>query len=204
MELTLQLKLLPTTDQATALRETMERFNAACNWLAELACADECSNKLTLQRMYYHALRSHFALSSQMTVRCLARVAGTYKRDKAICPTFAPHAAMPYDERFMSFKGIDQVSLLTLTGRVVVPFVVGPYHRTRFDTYAPRQCYLVLRNDGHWFLFVVVQVPDGTPIPPTDFLGVDLGVVNLATTKNPSDWNMAESRVKSRFRHIFL
>jgi len=42
----------------------------------------------------------------------------------------------------------------------------------------------VLRDEEQCFLLVVVQVPDGTLFPPTDFLGVDLGVVNLATTSD--------------------
>jgi IS605 OrfB family transposase len=184
MELTLQLKLVPTDEQATALRDTMTRFSEACNWLATQAFAQQCANKLTLQRLYYHELRTRFALPSQMAVRCLARVAGTYRRDKTICPTFRPDAAMPYDQRIMRFDGLDQVSLLTLTGRVLVSFLIGPYHQQRFDTHEPRQCHLVVRGDGQWFLLVVVQVPDGTPIPPTDFLGVDLGVITLATTSD--------------------
>ena len=32
----------------------------------------------------------------------------------------------------MSFKGIDRVSLLTLEGRVVVPFILGSYFDERF------------------------------------------------------------------------
>lgn len=184
MELTLQLKLLPSDDQSTAMRATMVRFNEACNWLAQQAFAQQCTNKLTLQRLYYHELRSRFALPSQMAVRCLARVAGTYRRDKTICPTFRPDAAMPYDQRIMRFDGLDHVSLLTMQGRVLVSFLIGPYHRQRFDAHEPRQCHLVVREEGQWFLLVVVQVPDGTPIPPTDFLGVDLGVVNLATTSD--------------------
>jgi len=119
-----------------------------------------------------------------MAVRCLARVAGTYRRDKSLCPTFRPDAAMPYDQRIMRFAGLDQVSLSMLAGRVLVAFVIGPYHQRRFDAHEPRQCHLVQRHDGTWFLLVVVQVPDGAPMPPTDFLGVDLGVVNLATTSD--------------------
>jgi len=184
MELTLQLKLLPTDEQATALAATMARFNEACTWLATQAFAKQLSNKLTLQRMYYQELRTRFALPSQMAVRCLARVAGTYRRDKTICPTFRPDAAMPYDQRIMRFHGLDQVSLLTLQGRVFVSFLIGAYHQQRFDVHEPRQCHLVVRGDGQWFLLVVVQVPDGTPFPPTDFLGVDLGVINLATTSD--------------------
>ncbi len=154
------------------------------NWLAARAFAQQCTNKLTLQRLYYHELRTHFALPSQMVVRCLARVAGTYRRDKTICPTFRPDAAMPYDQRLMRFAGLDHVSLTTQQGRVLVAFLIGPYHRQRFDDYEPRQCHLVVRADGQWYLLVVVQVPDGTPMPPTDFLGVDLGVVNLATASD--------------------
>ncbi|HEY5868293.1 MAG TPA: transposase [Candidatus Tectomicrobia bacterium] len=184
MELTLQLKLLPTDAQAIALRATMARFHEACHWLAAQAFAHQCTNKLTLQRLFYHALRTQFDLSSQMAVRCLARVAGTYRRDKTICPTFRPDAAMPYDQRIMRFDGVDQVSLLTLQGRILVSFLIGPYHQQRFDAHEPRQCHLVMRGDGQWFLLVVVQVPDGTPMPPTDFLGVDLGVIHLATTSD--------------------
>ncbi len=162
----------------------MARFHEACNWLAERAFAQQCTNKLTLQRLYDYELRTRFALPSQMVGRCLARVAGTYRRDKTVCPTLRPDAAMPYDQRMMRCDGLDHVSLTTLQGRVVGAFLIGPYHRQRFDTYAPRQCHLVVRADGQWFLLVVVQVPDGTPIPPTDFLGVDLGVVHRATTSD--------------------
>jgi IS605 OrfB family transposase len=91
---------------------------------------------------------------------------------------------MPYDQRIMRFDGLDHVSLATLQGRVLVSLLIGPYHRQRFDAHEPRQCHLIVREDGQWFLLVVVQVPDGTPIPPTDFLGVDLGVVHLATTSD--------------------
>src|SRR5574341_1535037 len=108
---------------------------------------------------------------------------GILRRDKRLCPTFRPHAAMPYDQRLMSFKSMDLVSLLTLDGRVLVPFVMGAYQRERF-TEGKGQCHLVLRDDGRWFLLVVVKLPDHAPLPITDFIGVDLGVVNLATTSD--------------------
>jgi putative transposase len=80
----------------------------------------------------------------------------------------------------MSFKGIDRVSLLTLEGRVVVPFILGSYFDKRFKL--PRgQADLILRDDGKWFLLVTVDVPDGTEIPATDFIGIDLGIINIAT-----------------------
>ena len=185
MELTLQLQLLPDAEQATRLQATVERFNAACTWLAEQAYAQRLANKIVLQQQYYTDLRARFGLSAQMAVRCIARVVGAYKRDKSVCPTFRPHAAIPYDQRLMSFKGIDRVSLLTLDGRALVPFVMGAYQRERF-TEAKGQGHLVRRDDGKWFLLVVVKLPEHAPIPTIDFIGVDLGVINLATTSDGS------------------
>jgi putative transposase len=80
----------------------------------------------------------------------------------------------------MSFKGIDKVSLLTLDGRAVVPFILGKYQAERIG-YPKGQADLVRRKDGKWFLIVTVTIPDGTGTPATDFLGVDLGITNIAT-----------------------
>ena len=87
---------------------------------------------------------------------------------------------MPFDQRMMSFKGVDRVSLLSLAGRVVVPFVMGKYQAERFSK-AVGQCDLILRKDGKWFLLCVVDLPEGTPTSATDFIGVDLGIVEIAT-----------------------
>ena len=179
MKLTLQLQILPDAQADDHLRATVERFNQAANWLAGKAYAAKLANKVELQKRHYRDLRQRFSLSAQMTVRCIARVVNAYKRDKQKRPRFRPHAAMPFDKRMMSFKGADRVSLLTLTGRTIVPFIMGAYQRERF-TLGKGQSDLVLRQDGKWFLLVVVDVPERTPLPATDFLGVDLGIVNLA------------------------
>jgi IS605 OrfB family transposase len=119
-----------------------------------------------------------------MTVRAIAQTVEAYKRDKAICPKFREFAAMPFDQRMMSFKGVDRVSLLTLKGRVIVPFVMGKYQAERFSN-AKGQCDLVYRpKDNKWFLLVTIDMPDGAEIPVTDFIGVDMGIVNLVATSD--------------------
>lgn len=194
MKLSLQIQLLPDTGQAVALRETLVRFNEAASWLAEKVFVLRSANKIKLQQLFYADTRQRFGLSAQMTVRCIAQVCEAYKRDKNKLPRFRKHASMPFDQRMMSFKGIDRVSLLTLQGRVIVPFVMGKYQRERF-TNAKGQCDLVLRKDGKWFLLVTVDVPDKTPIPATDFIGVDLGIIQLATTSDGEHFtgNVVES-----------
>jgi IS605 OrfB family transposase len=181
MKLVATVKLLPTPAQAASLLATMERFNAACDWLGERAFEAHTASKLDLQHAHYRDLRELYGLSAQMAVRCISKVSEAYKRDKGIRPRFKPHGAVPYDQRIMSFKAMDRVSLLLLDGRTLIPFVAGDYHRARLGENIKRgQADLVLRK-GRWYLYVTVEIPDGAPIEPKEWLGVDLGIRNLAT-----------------------
>jgi putative transposase len=180
MKLVVQVQLLPDVEQARGLRSTIERTNEAANWIAGVAFEHRESNVFDLRKLCYHEVRERFGLSSQQAQLAIKAVSDAYKQDRSIRPKFRKLAAIAFDQRTMSFKGIDRVSLLTLAGRVIVPMIVGAYQRERMAL-KKGQSDLVLRKDGKWFLIVTVDVPEGTPVPTTDFLGVDLGVTNLAT-----------------------
>jgi putative transposase len=199
VKLTLQTQLLPERDHAEKLKATVERFNEAANWGSGVAFKHKVSNKIDLQKIVYRDLRERFGLSSQMAVRCIAQICEAYKRDKSIRPVFRPHAAVPYDLRLMSFKGPDRVSLLTLEGRILVPVIMGKYQAERYAN-AKGQSDLVLRADGKWFLLVTVDIPEAAPIPATDFIGVDLGIANIATTSDGETHSGADVN-KTRKKH---
>ncbi|MGE4196026.1 MAG: RNA-guided endonuclease InsQ/TnpB family protein [Phycisphaerales bacterium] len=179
---------MPDPEQTRALKATVEHFNEACNWIARECFARREANQFHVRKFAYREARERFGLSSQMAQHAIKCVCDVYKRDKAKRPKFRKHAAIVYDQRTMSFKGIDRVSILSLEGRVIVPFVLGKYQRERF-TLARGQADLVLRHDGKWFLLVTVDVPEAAPIPTTDFLGVDFGVVNIATTEDGEEFS---------------
>src|SRR5256886_10419524 len=131
MKQTMLLKLLPTQEQHQALLETMHQFNAAANYVASIAFAEKTANKFELQKMVYGELRTTYKLAAQLAIRCISKASEAYKRDKSIQPTFKPEGAIVYDPRVMSLKGLTHVSLLTLSGRVLVPFLIGSYHAAR-------------------------------------------------------------------------
>src|SRR6266849_1725370 len=131
MKLTLAIKLAPSRAQHAALVATLECFNAACNAIAEVAFREHLANKIALQKIVYYAVRERFGLSSQMTVRAIAKVVEAYKRDKTIQPTFRPHGALTYDKRILSWKGPEDVSLLALDGRHLVACHFGRYQQAR-------------------------------------------------------------------------
>ncbi len=174
------LKLAPTEEQAHALLETMHAFNAACDYVAEQAYDAQVANKFELQKMTYGQLRTTYHLPAQLAIRAIGKASDSYKRDKSIKPTFRPEGAIVYDERVMSFKGLAHVSLLTLVGRVLVPFRVGGYQETRLDR-IKGQADLIYRK-GTFYLAVTLEVPEPeVNMPEGGTLGVDLGIVNLAT-----------------------
>jgi putative transposase len=197
MKLVVQIQLIPNTDQSSRLKATMERVNEACNWIAGECFDRKCANHFEARKFAYRETREKFGLSSQQTQLAINAVCFAYKRDKAIRVHFRKDAAIDYDPRTMSFKGIDRVSLLTLDGRIVVPFILGKYQADRMPM-AKGQCKLILRGDGKWFLIVTIDVPDVAPIPVTDFIGVDLGVTNIATD---SDANAYTGAIVEKVRH---
>lgn len=176
---TLIVKTNPTKDQHDLLLKTMHRFNEACNDIAATAFEKRCTNKIDLQKVVYYPIRERYGLSSQMTIRAIAKVVEAYKRDKSIKPTFRRDGAIVYDQRILSWKSLDRVSILTIEGRIVVPVVFGHYQTANLGR-VRGQVDLIYR-DGVFYLGVIVDVPEADMIKPVGVLGVDLGIVNLAT-----------------------
>jgi putative transposase len=178
MKLTLQLKLVPTVTQHAALLETMRAFNAAASHAAQVGFTAHVFSQQAIHARCYRELRDRFGLSAYMAVRAVGKAIETFRRDKSVCPVFRPDGAMTYDKRILGWKGPAHVSLLTLHGREVVAMVYGQYQAGLL----PRlkgQVDLVSR-DGTFYLYATIDVPEKTPIEPTHFLGVDLGIVNIA------------------------
>src|SRR5262245_30758484 len=52
---------------------------------------------------------------------------------------------------------------------------------------------VVQRRDGKWFLLVTGEGPEGTETAPTEFIGMDFGVVNLATDNEGDVYTNSET-----------
>src|SRR5258706_964403 len=201
MKQTMLLKLVPTTEQHHALLETMHAFNEAANYVASVAFAEKSAEKFSLQKLVYDELRTTYHLPAQLAIRCISKASEAYKRDKSIQPHFRPEGAMIYDPRVMAFKGIDTVSLLTLSGRVLVPFLVGGYQQARM--WAIKGQADLLYRKGIFSLAVTLEVPEPPPGNPDGTLGVDLGIINLATDSEGETFS-GEAVERNRKRHHAL
>ena len=184
---TVKIRLYPLPEQSEQLLKTMERFNAACNVISKIAFDNKTFGKIKLQQLCYYDIRDKFKLSAQMVVRAIGKVAESYsdknKRDSR--HFFKPHGAIVYDDRILTVKSIDMVSILTLDGRIFVPMSVCEYHSSIINN-ALRvrgQADLGYIN-GKFYLFLVAELPDKPEVVVDGFLGVDSGIAKIATTSD--------------------
>ena len=178
MKLTAQVKLLPTPQQSGALRETLERANAACNYISQWGWQHHTLGQWSLHKALYYDIRQRFGLTAQIAVRCLAKVADAYKLDHSTQRIFRPTGSIAYDDRILRwFLKDSTVSIWTVAGRQTISFVCGA---RQWELLANRQgesdlAYL----GGNYFLFATCNLDEVAPADVQDVLGVDLGIVNI-------------------------
>ena len=182
----------------------MERFNAACNLISHIAFEFKTFGKVALQRLCYYQIRDEFKLSSQMVIRAVAKVCESYsdkkKRDKV--HIFKPHGAIVYDDRILTVKSIDTVSVLTLGGRISAPMSVCEYHARILNNALKVRGQTDLGYiDGKFYLFLVAECADEPQNTSEGFLGVDLGIAKIATTSDGKFYS--GTKVKNVRRRYF-
>lgn len=199
MKLVAAIKLLPTLDQATCLLATLARCNEAATWLAQVGYDSKTFGQFALHKMAYADMRSRYGLTAQAAVRTIAKVADAFKVNKEVAPVFRPDAAQPYDDRIMRFvSGGNAVSLWTLQGRMVLPCVMGTHQRCLI-AYRKGEADLCLVR-GKWYLAATCEVPETEPFEAEDWLGVDLGLVNIAVDSDGTTYS-GEAVERQRRHH---
>src|SRR3972149_4610630 len=133
MLLSLMVRLETSEAERALLLETMKQYNSAANFTAERAFKLKIANKYELQKLFYKEIRSRFNLSAQFAIRVISKVVEAYKRDKTKKPVFRLDGAIQYDQRNLSWKGVDRISLITLNGRIKLRTRIGEYQRARAD-----------------------------------------------------------------------
>lgn len=201
MLITVKAKLITNQEQQTSLLKTMERFNEACNFISVFAYNKRKFGKIALQKEIYYEIREKYGLSSQMVVRALGKVSESYKVDKKCIHEFDPHGAIVYDPRILTVKKSDVISILTLDGRIEVGIKYGEYRKLDYNR-VRGQADLIYKN-GTFFLMIVIDLPEEELRNTDEFLGVDLGIVNIATTSDGKIFSGKKcTEVRKRFSKL--
>ncbi|CDR05178.1 RNA-guided endonuclease InsQ/TnpB family protein [Streptomyces iranensis] len=218
MKLAVQVKLLPTPVQAAALEATLRACNRAVDQASRVAYETGVTSRNDLQKAVYTDLKAQYALSAQPVVRVVKKVVDAYttlranlkaghlgtadskRHRKAIGSpiAFGLQAAQPFDDRCLSWQmDARTISIWTVHGRLKnIGFAASPDQLKTLVAYRKGESDLIFR-DGKWFLAATCEIPDPEVFEPVDWIGVDRGIVNLATT---SDNTNSQGRRLSRYR----
>ncbi|WP_243714924.1 RNA-guided endonuclease InsQ/TnpB family protein [Actinomadura bangladeshensis] len=202
MKLVMQVKLLPTPEQAAALDATLHTCNSLANRVSAVAYEKRVFSRAGVQKLVYADLKAA-GLSAQPALHVIRKTADAYttlhaqidagllggqrsrrRRQAESKPVmFRPDAAQPYDDRCLSWQmDARTVSIWTTAGRVQgIAFTGKPSQLKTLAEYRKGESDLVFRG-GVWFLYTTCEIPEADQFDPVDWIGVDRGIVNLATT----------------------
>jgi putative transposase len=205
--ITAKLKLHTDTAQFQALRHTQLAYREALNMVSRYAFAHgKMSNQQTLQRACYEQIRTEYGLPAQMACNVPRQVGATYKalwtkvkantlfrnaghtrkRYKGLDqpPKYAAPTLTYNYHRDFSLKAEQQVSLLTLDGRVIVPYTGYDRHVALLQQGAPigtaKLWYDKPRKRFYLLVSLEVAMADPTPETHQRIVGVDVGQRYLA------------------------
>ncbi len=199
MKLIARVKLNTSRETSELLLQTMEAANTLCNWISQQAWEGKKFRRYDIHNAIYQAARQQSSLASQVIVRCIAKVADSYQKDRETLRTFKPQGAIAYDDRILSWERDNQiVSIWTIKGRQRLSYSVTDYHKEWLQ-YRQGETDLIYRK-GVFYLLAVCEIPDPDERDVDTALGVDLGVVNIAAD---SDGNTHSSQLieHSRAKH---
>jgi len=207
--ITAKLKLNTTSEQFAQLRQTQLAYRNALNYVSQYAYAHgKMSNKAALQNRTYAEIRTRFHLPSQMACSVSREVGATYKglwtkvkqnaahrragwtkkRYKGLdqAPKYVSPALTYQYSKDYSFKKDQQVSVLTLEGRIIVPYTGYDKHVTLIqkdaEIGAAKLWYDKPKKQFYLLVSLTIETADPTPETHTGVVGVDVGVRYLAVT----------------------
>ena len=209
MKRVIRVKLQPDAAAADSLKRTLSTCNEAADFAARAYREQKAEGKRTLQRMIYPELKAR-GLSAQPALLVISKVAGAYatlsanlkagnygKKDSDRCKaiesksvTFRPTAAQPFDDRCLSWQHQARtVSIWSIDGRLKnVPFTGKPEHLALLASNRKGETDLMFEG-GNYYLLATIDEPAPEILDPVGFIGVDLGIVNIATTSTGQNWS---------------
>lgn len=207
--ITAKLKLQTDPTQFAALRATQLAYRDALNHVSRYSFAHgKISNQRALQQACYHEIRVLFGLPAQMACNVPRQVGATYhtlwtktkhnaqarkagwtkKRYKGLDqpPKYVSPTLTYNYQRDYSFKQEQQVSLLTLSGRVVLSYRGYERHVALIGQGASIGAAKLWYDQPHkqFYLLVPLEVEVDDPMQEThcQVVGVDVGQRYLAVT----------------------
>ncbi|MBB5867096.1 IS605 OrfB family transposase [Allocatelliglobosispora scoriae] len=201
MKLVVQVKLLPTPEQVSALESTLRACNTAASEVARVARNRGVYRNYDLRKYVYQNIKDNHRLGAQAAQHVIKKVCDSYKALKANIRagnlgrpgskrrrraetdpiSFRWEAAQPYDARMLSWqRNARTVSIWTVAGRLKGVAYAGSPDGLKAVAELPVGESDLVHRDGMWFLHTTVEAAEPELVDPKGFLGIDMGIANIA------------------------
>ena len=188
MQLTTLVKLHTSQEEHAALLQTLRACNTTCDHISLLAFEHKTFRKFDLHHLTYHDTRAATTLAAGHVVCAIAKVANAYKRDKVTLRTFHPSGGIEFNKDTLAWKVEEQtVSVNTVCGRLKLRFLCSQEQKQLLHG-KRGQADLLLRK-GQFYLSVAITVEEAPLFEPSGVLGIDLGIVQIATDSEGNQYS---------------
>lgn len=198
MKLILQIKLNPTSIQSESLIKTIRSFNRGCNQVSGYVWDKRLFRQYDVHHLCYYIVKKNTDLPSQLVIRAISKVVNSYKTSKRKKHSFQIMGSVTYDSRVLSYKK-NIVSISSVDGRLKIPFNCYNEDRMKF---VQGESDLIYRK-GKFFLMQTIDIPDEEIKDVDEFLGVDLGQKDIASTSEGKNYSSKQlNTVRDRYYKV--
>jgi len=217
VKIVVPVKLLPSPDEARALGDELNAVNDGANWVSSVAFETGTTREYALRKLVYAGLRergvksvaaqqlikkvvdAYTALRANIKAGNLGKEGSKRRTNAQSKPiVFCDDAAQAYDHRNMGWDiDAQTVAITTMSGRLKgISFICSPEQLKTLAQHRKGEADLLCKG-GTWYLYATCDVPEARQYEPDGFIGVDLGIINIATT---SSGYKAAGRKLNRYR----
>ena len=201
MILTTKVKLICDDEVSLALKSSMVLFSQLCNRISELSMEQNVFKQFSIHKIFYQQLRTEFpAAASQLVIRAIANVAGDFSREKNL-HHYKETSALKLDQRLYSINE-KHLSVWTVAGRLKLPMKFTKKHLALKHSFGAAEIKQD-RVSGNFFILFSYTADVSASEVPVNVIGVDKGIVNLATTSTGLNFSGAkiEAARKKFYKH---
>lgn len=185
VKLTVKCKLVVPASSLEAIDDTFSRYREACEYISGIAWETKTWGKVSLHHATYYKTRQRTGLPAQLTCTVRDKVAEAYRRDKSRRHRFK-RDCVRLDARTFRLMDGERCSFTTISGRVKASLMLGDYQKDLLSggTWETTGAADLVRKRGTLYIHIVVFRDFDDPQTASDYIGVDLGITNIAATSD--------------------
>lgn len=181
---------------------TFEEFANACNQILAVAKTENCWNTTKLHHLTYYAVKASTGLKANHVCQAIRRVIDNSKATRKI-KKFRPTSVSLDARTFVFYEDEWKVGVTLIEARVDFNLLIGNYQRALLKGQSPTSAVLVRRNDGSYYINIVVELPTEPTGKTPKVIGIDLGRRDICTTSTDKAWNGSQLQsVRDRYSKV--